>query len=167
MYNNTTKFLSFIDKVFFLKKFKIFIIFTFLFNFNQLFADDNFKLFLNDFLTQKVSKNYDKTIINDLKKNSYFIKRVVELDRSQPEFTLSLNQYLNKAVSANRIKKAKKLYKENYSLLKKIENYYKVQPRFIVALWGIETDFGRYTGSFKVIPSLLTLIYDGRRAKYF
>ena len=102
-----------------------------------------------------------------LKKNSYFIKRVVELDRSQPEFTLSLNQYLNKAVSANRIKKAKKLYKDNYSLLKKIETYYKVQPRFIVALWGIETDFGRYTGSFKVIPSLLTLIYDGRRAKYF
>ena len=167
MYNNTLKFLSFIDKVFLLKKFKIFIIFIFLFNFNQSFADDNFKLFLNDFLTQKVSKNYDKAIINDLKKNSYFIKRVVELDRSQPEFTLSLNQYLNKAVSANRIKKAIKLYKENYSLLRKIEEYYKVQPRFIVALWGIETDFGRYTGSFKVIPSLLTLIYDGRRAKYF
>ena len=169
MYNNTVKLRPFINKVFFFKKFKIFIILIFLFNFNlnHSFAEDNFKLFLNNFLTEKVSKNYNKTIINDLKKNSYFIKRVVELDRSQPEFTLSLNQYLNKAVSANRIKKAIKLYKENYSLLKKIEEYYKVQPRFIVALWGIETDFGRYTGSFKVIPSLLTLIYDGRRAKYF
>ena len=52
------------------------------------------------------------------KGNSYFIKRVVELDRSQPEFTLSLHQYLNKAVSANRIKKAKKLYKEKYDLQK-------------------------------------------------
>ena len=169
MFNNIVKFRSFDNKVFFLKKFKIFIIFIFLFNFNinHSFAEDNFKLFLNNFLTEKVSKNYDKTIINDLKKNSYFIKRVVELDRSQPEFTLSLNQYLNKAVSVTRIKKAKKLYKDNYSLLKKIEMRYKVQPRFIVALWGIETDFGRYTGSFKVIPSLLTLIYDGRRAKYF
>ncbi len=134
---------------------------------NQSFADDNFKLFLNKFLKEKVSNKYNKIIVNDLKKNSYFIKRVVELDRSQPEFTLTLNQYLNKVVSATRIKKAKKLYRDNYPLLKKIEQYYKVQPRFIVALWGIETDFGRYTGSFKVIPSLLTLIYDGRRAKYF
>ena len=162
MYNNIIKFRTF-------KKIKIFIIFIFLFNFNlnYSFANDEFKLFLNNFFNEKVSMKYDKTIINDLRKNSYFIKRVVELDRSQPEFTLSLNQYLNKAVSSNRIKNAKKLYKDNYSLLKKIEGYYKVQPRFIVALWGIETDFGRYTGSFKVIPSLLTLIYDGRRAKYF
>ena len=144
----------------------IFILFS-VSNSNYSFADDKFKLFLNNFLNEKVSKKYDKNIINDLKKNSFFIKRVVELDRSQPEFTLTLNQYLNKAVSANRVKKAKKLYKENLSLLKKIEKHYKVQPRFIVALWGIETDFGRYTGSFKVIPSLLTLIYDGRRAKYF
>jgi membrane-bound lytic murein transglycosylase B len=143
------------------------LILFFIFSLNYSFADDKFKSFLNNFLNEKVSNKYDKTILNDLKKNSYFIKRVVELDRSQPEFTLSLNKYLNKAVSANRIKKGKKLYKENYSLLKKIEKYYKVQPRFIVALWGIETDFGRYTGSFKVIPSLLTLIYDGRRAKYF
>ena len=146
-------------------------IFIFIFfsiaNSNYSFADDKFKLFLNNFLNEKVSKKYNKNIINDLKKNSFFIKRVVELDRSQPEFTLTLNQYLNKAVSANRVKKAKRLYKENFALLKKIEKHYKVQPRFIVALWGIETDFGRYTGSFKVIPSLLTLIYDGRRAKYF
>ncbi len=169
MYNNTLKIRYFNKKLFLFQKFKIFIIFIFFLNSNSYysFANDNFKLFLNNFLNEKVSVNYDKTIINDLKKNSYFIKRVVELDRSQPEFTLTLNQYLNKAVSANRINKAKKLYKENYSLLKKIEKYYKVQPRFIVALWGIETDFGRYTGSFKVIPSLLTLVYDGRRAKYF
>ena len=168
--DNNIYYFELFNKVFsFFKKFKIFFVFILFFNFslNYSFADDKFKSFLNNFLNEKVSNKYNETIINDLKKNSYFIKRVVELDRSQPEFTLSLNQYLNKAVSANRIKKAKKLYRDNYSLLKKIESYYKVQPRFIVALWGIETDFGRYTGSFKVIPSLLTLIYDGRRAKYF
>ena len=104
---------------------KVFCLFRSFLNSNSYysFANDNFKLFLNNFLNEKVSINYDKTIINDLKKNSYFIKRVVELDRSQPEFTLSLNQYLNKAVSANRVKKAIKLYKENYSLLKKIEKH--------------------------------------------
>ena len=82
----------------FYKKMKIifmFILFS-VFNNNYSFADDKFKLFLNNFLNEKVSKKYDENIINDLKKNSYFIKRVVELDRSQPEFTLSLNEYLNK-----------------------------------------------------------------------
>ena len=169
MTNSAIKFILFYKIFSFFKNFSIFFIFILLFNFdvNNSLADDKFKLFLNDFLNKKVSKKYDENMINSLKRNSYFIKRVVELDRSQPEFTLTLNQYLNKAVSANRIKKAKKLYKDNYMLLKKIGTYYKVQPRFIVALWGIETDFGRYTGSFKVIPSLLTLIYDGRRAKYF
>ena len=166
---NLIKFASLNKLLCLLKIFKIIFIFILfcVFNFNYSFAEDKFKLFLNDFLNEKVSMKYDKNIINDLKKNSFFIKRVVELDRSQPEFTLTLNQYLNKAVSENRVKKAKRLYKENYSLLKKIEKHYKVQPRFIISLWGIETDFGRYTGSFKVIPSLLTLIYDGRRAKYF
>ena len=111
MYNNIVKFRCFNKKLFLFKKFKIFIIFIFFLNSSSYysFADDNFKLFLNNFLNEKVSINYDKTIINDLKKNSYFIKRVVELDRSQPEFTLSLNQYLNKAVSTNRINKAKTL----------------------------------------------------------
>ena len=169
MNNNIIKFLSLNNSLCFFKNIKVIFTFILLYilNSNISFADDKFKLFLNNFLNEKVSKKYDKNIISDLKKNSFFIKRVVELDRSQPEFTLTLNQYLYKAVSTNRIKKAKRLYKENFSLLKKIEKHYKVQPRFIVALWGIETDFGRYTGSFKVVPSLLTLIYDGRRAKYF
>ena len=112
----------------FFKKLKIFFVFIllFIFSLNYSFADDGFKTFLINFLNEKVSNKYNKTIINDLKKNSYFIKRVVELDRSQPEFTLSLNQYLNKAVSANRIKKAKKLYKDNHSLLKKNFNLFKL-----------------------------------------
>ncbi len=169
MGNNVNNYQPFNKKSHLFIKFKI--VFTFIlflnFSLSQSFADENFKLFLDNFLKEKVSKKYNKVMINDLKKNSYFIKRVVELDRSQPEFTLTLKEYLNKAVSKTRINKAKKLYKENYSLLKKIGTHYKVQPRFIVALWGIETDFGRYTGSFKVIPSLMTLIYDGRRAKYF
>ena len=134
MDNNIYTFQLFNKVLSFFKKFKIFFIFILLFSFslNYSFADDKFKSFLNNFLNEKVSNKYSKKIINDLKRNSYFIKRVVELDRSQPEFTLSLNQYLAKAVSANRIKKAKKLYKENYSLLKKLKNIIKFN---LVLLW--------------------------------
>ncbi len=153
----------------FLKIAKLLILFLVIFYFTQkkIFANEKFNVFLNNFIENKISKKYKKNIISDLKKNAYFIKRVVELDRNQPEFTLTLNEYLSKVVNKSRVNKAIKLYKKHYDLLKKISSHYMVQPRFIVSLWGIETDFGRYTGSFQVIPSLLTLVYDGRRATYF
>ncbi len=95
------------------------------------------------------------------------IKRVIELDRRQPEFTLTFDQYMNRVVSAKRVRKGRRKLSENRALLTKIGAKYRVQPRFIVALWGIETDFGRISGGFKVIPALATLAHDGRRSKYF
>ena len=95
------------------------------------------------------------------------IPRVIELDRHQPEFTLTFKQYMNRVVSARRVKKGRRKLRENRALLKAIGAKYRVQPRFIVALWGIETDFGRISGGFKVIPALVTLAYDGRRSAYF
>jgi membrane-bound lytic murein transglycosylase B len=95
------------------------------------------------------------------------IKRVVELDRRQPEFKLTLDQYLSRVVSKARIEKGRARLAEHRRLLKEVSARYNVQPRFIVALWGIETDFGRYLGGFPVIPALASLAYDGRRAAYF
>ena len=95
------------------------------------------------------------------------IKRVVELDRKQPEFTLTFRQYMDRVVSDRRVKKGRARLRKHRALLNKVAAKYKVQPRFIVALWGIETDFGRLTGGFRVIPALATLAYDGRRSTYF
>ena len=95
------------------------------------------------------------------------IPRVVELDRKQPEFTLSFNDYMARVVPAKRVRKARKKFGENHAILVEIGKKYGVQPRFIVALWGIESDFGRLTGGFKVIPALATLAFDGRRSAYF
>lgn len=93
--------------------------------------------------------------------------RVVELDRNQPEFKLTLKEYLNRVVPKSRVERAQRRLKENRKLLNEVAAKYNVQPRFIVALWGIETDFGRVTGGFDVVPALVTLIYDGRRATFF
>ena len=95
------------------------------------------------------------------------IERVIELDRKQPEFTLTLNEYLNNTVTKGRMNKGKKFYDEHNNLLKIISNEFKVQPRFILALWGIETSFGKFTGSFNVIRSLSTLSHDLRRRDFF
>ena len=95
------------------------------------------------------------------------IPRVIELDRKQPEFTLTFAEYLKRVVSDRRIRIGKSKLKEHKELLREISSKYGVQSRYIVALWGIETDFGRITGGFPVISSLATLAYDGRRSKFF
>ena len=95
------------------------------------------------------------------------IPRVIELDRKQPEFTLTFAEYFKRVVSDRRIRIGKSKLKEHKELLREISSRYGVQSRYIVALWGVETDFGRITGGFPVISSLATLAYDGRRSKFF
>ena len=94
-------------------------------------------------------------------------ERVIELDRKQPEFTLTLEEYLNNTVTKGRMNKGKKYNEEYNSLLTQISKKFDVQPRFILALWGIETSFGKFTGSFNVISSLSTLSHDLRRRDFF
>ena len=95
------------------------------------------------------------------------IPRVIELDRSQPEVTLTFDQYVERVVPESRVAKGRKLLADHRDLLEPIGRKYGVPPRFIVALWGIETNFGQYLGGFPVIASLATLAYDGRRSAYF
>lgn len=99
--------------------------------------------------------------------NVQLIGRVLELDRRQPEFTLTFRDYLNRVVNDARVEKGRRLLDENRALLERIGREYGVQPRFIVALWGIESDFGRLTGGYPVIDALATLAYDGRRSAFF
>ncbi len=94
-------------------------------------------------------------------------KRVVELDRSQPEFKLTLKRYLANTISAARVKKGRALRDQHQQLLADIGREYGVQPRYILALWGIESAFGQHKGGFFVPQALATLAYDGRRAAYF
>jgi membrane-bound lytic murein transglycosylase B len=95
------------------------------------------------------------------------IPRVIELDRRQPEFTLTLSSYFKKAISSKRIEQGKALLKRHAGLLRKVEAKYGVQPRFLVAFWGLESNFGTYTGTFPVTGALVTLAHDRRRAKFF
>lgn len=95
------------------------------------------------------------------------IKRVIELDRRQPEGTVTYKQYIDRRVSATRITRGRKLLREHGALLAEVGARYGVQPRFIVALWGLETNFGSYTGGFPVVQALATLAWDPRRSRYF
>lgn len=93
--------------------------------------------------------------------------RVIELDRKQPEYKKTFAQYKEMIVNQTRINKGRKLMRTYASSLQEIENKYGVPKQFIVALWGIETNYGSNTGGFKVIPALATLAWEGRRASFF
>ena len=95
------------------------------------------------------------------------IARIIELDRRQPESTLTFEQYVDRIVSKARIDRGRARLAEHSPLLQEVAVKFGVQPRFIVALWGIETNFGQNTGGFSVIAALSTLAFDGRRSKYF
>ena len=152
-----------------IKMFKVYIfIITFLNSLSsQALSNDTFNNFVKGISKEAEKKGVSVKVIKDYKSKVSFIPRVIELDRSQPEFKLTLDQYLARVVTLSWIKKAKSRYKKNQELLNVISKHYGVQPRFLVALWGIETDFGRLTGGFSVVSALSTLAFDGRRHEYF
>jgi membrane-bound lytic murein transglycosylase B len=94
-------------------------------------------------------------------------EKAVKADKNQPEKKLTLDQYIPRAVPKWKVTQAKRLYNKHESELNRIGSEFGVQPRFIVALWGVESNFGHLTGGYNVIEALSTLAYDGRREAFF
>lgn len=93
--------------------------------------------------------------------------KVIASDKQQPEKTESLENYVAARVSQERIDEGNLMLRLYPTWLGRVERKYRVQKRFIVALWGIESSYGRHVGKQPVIPALVTLAYDRRRSDYF
>ena len=93
--------------------------------------------------------------------------RVIELDRSQPEFVQTFPGYFSKRVTDWRTEKGKEMYAKHDKLLHKLSEKYGVPPHYLLAFWGLETNFGSYKGKMPVLDSLATLACDKRRSTYF
>ena len=96
-----------------------------------------------------------------------YLPHVIELDRRQIEHKLTFAEYLAKVVTQQRLDDARRHLVDNWTMLQQVRRYFNVQPRFVVALWGVESDFGRTMGSYSVPAALATLAYDGRRGSLF
>jgi membrane-bound lytic murein transglycosylase B len=93
--------------------------------------------------------------------------RVIAQQQAQPEFTLPIWDYVAVMVDDERIADGRHLMVEHRATLEAIERRYGVDPAVVVAIWGIESNFGRGMGSFAVLRSLATLGCHGRRQTYF
>ncbi len=130
-------------------------------------AEAGFDQWLAEFKQEAIGKGISPAIVEEAFAGVEPIPRIIKLDRKQPEFTQTLEQYLDARVTRQRIKQGRKQYEANRQLLQQIESRFGVQGRFIVAFWGMETNYGRYTGGFNVIAALTTLAFDGRRSAFF
>ena len=130
-------------------------------------ADTDFPTWLSQFRTEALGRGIKADTFDRSFAGVALIPRVIELDRRQPESTLTFDQYIERVINDRRVETGRQMLVTHKELLDQVSAKFKVQPRFIVALWGIETDFGRITGDFPIFSALATLAYDGRRAAFF
>ena len=95
------------------------------------------------------------------------LERVLELDRSQPEFMQTFSGYMRNRISEARIERGRALLDEHRELFARIQREYDVQPHYLVSFWALESNFGDFTGGFSVVNALATLAYDPRRSGFF
>lgn len=126
-----------------------------------------FDLWLQGLKAEALAKGISAATLDTAFRDVAPIGKVLEYDRKQPEFSQTFWTYLNRAVSEERISRGKALLRKHAALLAEVEDKYGVQPRFLVAFWGLETNYGDYTGGFPVIAALATLAHDERRAEFF
>jgi membrane-bound lytic murein transglycosylase B len=92
---------------------------------------------------------------------------VVERDRSQAEIVLSIDDYVRRRLTPKFVKAANEHAAAERVTLQQVSDRYGVQPRYLVAVWGMESNFGRFSGVRPVVQALATLAWEGRRGAFF
>jgi len=95
------------------------------------------------------------------------VGQILDRDRTQAEFALDLTSYLKRRLTRRALQTAQQMHTEYRDLLTAVGKKYGVQPRIITAVWGLESNFGRFAGVRPTIPTLVTLAYDPRRGPMF
>jgi len=130
-------------------------------------SSDDFSQFLAGLKRDAAAQGVPPAVVESALRGVTPLPRVIELDQKQPETTITLAQYLTHVVTPDRIELGRNLKAEHKAALRAISNRYGVAPKTIMALWAIESSFGRVTGDFRVVDALATLAYDGRRPDLF
>ena len=133
----------------------------------QVSSDENFNIWLNKFKMKAIQEGISKKTVNSVMDKAIFLPKVIEYDRYQPEFYEDTKTYVSKRTSKDRVKKGIKIYKRNKSLINIVDEEFDVEKELLLALMGIETNYGTYLGKMDIISSLATLSFDKRRSEFF
>ena len=150
-----------------MKKIKLFIVsILIILNSATLIADD-FNDWKVKFKKRAINEGISKSTVNNLIDKTKFLPDVIKYDRYQPEFYEDTKTYISKRTSSKKVKLGKIILNKENNIINKVSSEYKVDKNLLLALMGIETNFGNYLGKMDIISSLATLSYDQRRSEFF
>ena len=129
--------------------------------------DEDFESCLSALGERARDEGVEATIVASVLKNTTRLERVIDLDRSQPEFTRTFADYYVRRVSEQRVAQGRALYGEHRNLLTRLQHEYGVPAHYLLAFWGLETNYGSYFGKIPTTDALATLACDQRRAAFF
>ena len=130
-------------------------------------AIDDFNLWLKKFQNQAINSGISKKVVIEIMSEAKYLPKVIEYDRFQPEFYEDTFTYIKKRSSKRKIKEGLKLYKQEKKTIENIEKEFQVEKELLLALMGIETNYGKYLGKMDIVSSLATLSFDKRRSDFF
>jgi peptidoglycan lytic transglycosylase B len=129
--------------------------------------DAGFQQWIREFRGRAMGQGINASTFERAFRGVQYDPDVIKRDRNQSEFTKTIWDYLDSAASDNRISNGKERLREHHSKLDAIEARYGVEKEVVVAVWGLESNYGTYRGKNDIVQSLATLAYDGRRGKFF
>tara|TARA_B100001027_G_scaffold197605_1_gene155188 strand:+ start:442 stop:1443 length:1002 start_codon:yes stop_codon:yes gene_type:complete len=129
--------------------------------------DNDFQNWLKDFKIKAVNEGVSEKVVNEIMSNAKFLPKVIEYDRFQPEFYEDTKTYIKKRTSKKKINEGMKLYKKEKKIIDAVEEEFHIEKELLLALMGIETNFGKYLGKMDIVSSLATLSFDKRRSDFF
>ena len=147
---------------------KYFIIIFFTFIHGTLNANEKeFKEWLVNFKAYALEKKISEKTFNLAMSDVVFLPDVIKYDRFQPEFYEDTKTYISKRTSKQKVSAGIKLYELNKDFINSVDNKFSVEKELLLALMGIETNFGTYVGKMDILSSLATLSFDQRRSDFF
>ena len=149
---------------------KLIIIIVFLnviFNVNSYGKNHNFDTWLINFKKQAIQKGISESVVTNVMSKAKFLPKVIEYDRYQPEFYEDTFTYIKKRSSKKKVNQGIRLYKSEKKIIDQVEKEFQVEKELLLALMGIETNYGKYLGKMDIISSLATLSFDKRRSDFF
>ncbi len=150
-----------------MKKIKLFIVsILIILNSANLIADD-FNDWKVKFKKRAIKEGVGKATVDKLVDRSKFLSDVIKYDRYQPEFYEDTKTYISKRTSSKKVELGKIILNKENNIINKVSSEYKVDKNLLLALMGIETNFGNYLGKMDIVSSLATLSYDQRRSEFF
>lgn len=134
---------------------------------NSACADSEFEKWKEEFYQEAVKKGISSDVLDKYLPKMVLLERVIQLDMKKPEYLSDFYSFTQTRLTKQKIDQGQKMLNKYPTWLSKVEKKYGVQKEYLLALWGMETNYGGFKGSVNMLNSLGSLAYHPRRRTFF